>query len=75
MIQKDNIKIELTELGCEDGSWLKLGQDHSQWRSLLLMMLGTSSSVSRPFVGWPFAVHVIFMYSNIVVQTNFTENP
>jgi hypothetical protein len=29
---KDNIKIDLTDIGCEDGRLMKLGQDRVQWR-------------------------------------------
>jgi hypothetical protein len=36
---------------------------------------GPSSSVSRQFVSSPFAVQIIVVSSNILVQHNFTDNP
>jgi hypothetical protein len=32
---KGNIKINLQELGCEDGRWMELVQDHVHWRVLV----------------------------------------
>jgi hypothetical protein len=31
----DNIKIELTEIGCGGMNWIDLAQDGDQWRALV----------------------------------------
>jgi hypothetical protein len=36
---KDNININLTNIGCEDGRWLEPAQDRVQWQTLLLGVL------------------------------------
>jgi hypothetical protein len=36
---KDNIKMDLNEIGFEDGRWMKLAQDHVQWQALVLIAL------------------------------------
>jgi hypothetical protein len=28
----DNIKMDLTDISCEDRSWKRLGQDHVRWQ-------------------------------------------
>jgi len=33
------IKMDLMEIGCEDGSWMELAQDHVQWWALVLEVL------------------------------------
>jgi hypothetical protein len=35
----DYIKINL-KIGCEDGNWTELVQNHVQWKALLSVMLG-----------------------------------
>jgi hypothetical protein len=32
-------KMDLSEIGCEDGRWMELAEDHVQWRALVLTML------------------------------------
>jgi hypothetical protein len=32
-------KMDLREMGCEDGRWMKLAQDRVQWRALALAVL------------------------------------
>jgi hypothetical protein len=32
--EKVNIKMDLKKIGCEDGKWLKLSQDHIQWQDV-----------------------------------------
>jgi len=32
-------KLDLMEIGCEDGSWMELAQDRVQWWALVLAML------------------------------------
>jgi hypothetical protein len=32
-------KMDLREMGCEDGRWMELAQDRVQWQALILMML------------------------------------
>jgi len=32
-------KMDLREIGCEDGRWVDLAQDRVQWRTLVLAML------------------------------------
>jgi hypothetical protein len=31
--------MDLREMGCVDGSWMKLAQDRVQWRALVLVAL------------------------------------
>jgi hypothetical protein len=31
----DNIKIDLTEIGCDGMNWIDLAQDRDQWRALV----------------------------------------
>jgi hypothetical protein len=33
------IKMDLREIGCEDGRWMELAQDPVQWRALVLAVL------------------------------------
>jgi hypothetical protein len=37
------------EVGCEDGSWMKLSQDHVHWWALVLMV---NLQVNYQRVGW-----------------------
>ena len=30
---KDNIKIDLREVGCDSGEWIDLAEDRDQWRA------------------------------------------
>ena len=30
---KDNIKIDLREVGCDSGEWISLAEDRDQWRA------------------------------------------
>jgi hypothetical protein len=32
-------KMDLREIGCEDGRWMELAQDRVQWRALVLAVL------------------------------------
>jgi hypothetical protein len=32
-------KMDLREIGCEDGRWIEQAQDHVQWRDLVLAVL------------------------------------
>ena len=32
-------KMDLREIGCEDGRWMELAQDHVQWQALVLAVL------------------------------------
>jgi hypothetical protein len=32
-------KMDLNEMGCEDGRWMELAQDHVQWQALVLAVL------------------------------------
>jgi hypothetical protein len=32
---KDNIKMNLRQIGCEDGDWIYLAQNRDQWRDLV----------------------------------------
>jgi hypothetical protein len=32
-------KMDLREMGCEDGRWMELAQDRVQWRALMLAVL------------------------------------
>jgi len=32
-------KMDLREIGCEDGRWMELAQDRVQWQALLLAVL------------------------------------
>jgi hypothetical protein len=34
-VWEDNIKIYLTKVVCENGSWMDMDQDLSQWRTLV----------------------------------------
>jgi hypothetical protein len=34
-----NIKMDLEETGCDDGKWMKLTQNHVQWRVLMFAVL------------------------------------
>jgi DNA polymerase III delta prime subunit len=36
---EDNIKMDLREIGCEDGRWLEVAEERIQWRALVLRML------------------------------------
>jgi hypothetical protein len=31
----DNIKMDLTEIGCDGVDWIELAQDRDQWRALV----------------------------------------
>lgn len=44
-----DIKIELREVGCKGGSWMKLTQDQVHWLALVLMM---NLDVNYQRVGW-----------------------
>jgi hypothetical protein len=35
----DNIKMDLREVGCEDGKWMELTEDRGQWQALMLSAL------------------------------------
>jgi hypothetical protein len=32
-------KVDLAEMGCEDGRWMELAQDRVQWRVLVLAVV------------------------------------
>jgi len=32
-------KVDLMEMGCEDGRWIELTQDHVQWQAFVLAVL------------------------------------
>jgi hypothetical protein len=34
-----NIKMDLTEIGCDDMDWIHLAQDRDQWRALVNMVM------------------------------------
>jgi hypothetical protein len=36
--EEDN-KMILRQIGCEDGRWMELAQDHVQWQALVLAVL------------------------------------
>jgi hypothetical protein len=36
---QDTVRIDLTKIGCKDGRWLKLVQDHVQQWALVLAVL------------------------------------
>jgi hypothetical protein len=36
---KNNINVNLREIGCEDGMWMKPVQDLVQWLALVLLVL------------------------------------
>jgi hypothetical protein len=38
-LRRISIKMNLVEVGCEDGRWMELAQDCVQWRALLLAVL------------------------------------
>jgi hypothetical protein len=38
-IQEENIKINLPKTSFEDAKWIKLTQDHVQWKVLVLEVL------------------------------------
>jgi hypothetical protein len=35
----NNIKVDLREIGCDDGKWMELAQDSVEWWTFLLMMM------------------------------------
>jgi len=35
----DNIKMDLSETGCEVADWIQLAQDTDQWRALVSMVM------------------------------------
>jgi hypothetical protein len=40
----DNINMDLSEIGCEDGRWMGLAQDRMQWRTPNLGVLLPATS-------------------------------
>jgi hypothetical protein len=34
-----NIKMDVRDMGCENGRWMELAEDHVQWQALNLVML------------------------------------
>jgi hypothetical protein len=44
---KDNIKINLQEVGSRGMDWIELAQDRDRWRVLVNMVLKTSGSIKR----------------------------
>jgi hypothetical protein len=36
---EDNIRMDLTEIGCEDVDWMHLDQDRNQWRVLVITVI------------------------------------
>lgn len=46
---EDNIKRDLVEIGCKDGTWMELAQDHV---IVTLDVRGVTSFVARGMVAW-----------------------
>jgi hypothetical protein len=38
----DNIMLDRKAVGCDEGKWIEMAQDHIPWRALLLVMLNLS---------------------------------
>ena len=36
---EDNIKMDLTELGCDLGDWIALAEDRGQWRAYVRVVV------------------------------------
>jgi hypothetical protein len=36
---KDNIKVDLKEMGCEDVDWIRLAQGSVQWQAVMNVVL------------------------------------
>jgi hypothetical protein len=41
----DNIKIDLTEIGCNGMDWIDLAQDTDQWRALVNTVMRLRGSI------------------------------
>jgi hypothetical protein len=41
-----NIKMYRREVGCEDGRWMQLAQDHVNWWVFVLLLLNNSGSAT-----------------------------
>jgi hypothetical protein len=59
---ESNIKMDLREIGCEDGRWIELAQDRVQWRALVLAVLNLGvllpSYLCYRFSGTTFIIYV-----------------
>jgi hypothetical protein len=37
--RKDEIRIDIQKISCDDGRWMEVAQDRAQWRDLVLAVL------------------------------------
>ena len=47
---KDNIKMDLREMGCDAGEWINLAQDRDQWRAYVRESLSVSALTKYIFL-------------------------
>jgi hypothetical protein len=49
---KDNMKLSVRKIVCEDGKWLELAQDCVWWQALLLVVLNIQMLRKGTFFLW-----------------------
>jgi hypothetical protein len=68
---KDNIKMDLREIGIDESDWIQLGQDRVRWRDFVNMVGNPSGYIKK--VGYCLTSWVIIKFSKNILHPGVSE--